>query len=332
MLRYVAVRVLFNDLCCWTQRCGLLSRIHFTVTDQSSQTGPNESVLHFKIVIVVCWHQIGKLVQVVYIIFTLILPKTTKTFGISSYIYDIETNLLIGKHTLRVFTWKLKEIIGKSLFGSFIQCLFRFVLFLVTFNGLSCWTQRCGLLPRIHLRVTDQSWQTSPNKSVLHFKVVFVVCWHQIGKLVQVVYITISLILFKLHKLSSSVRLLKILKQIFQLESSPWVVFHAIFKRLFPRFGFDAPFMCLFQFFFFHTVISNKPKLAHWSNSNCITLWSCFCSLLTSNWEVSTCSLHYSFIDYTQNTKKFVISSCTDDIETNIPIGKHTMRVIKWHL
>ena len=29
---------------------------------------------------------------------------------------------------------------------------------------------------RIQLRLTDQSWQTSPNESVLHFEVVFVGC------------------------------------------------------------------------------------------------------------------------------------------------------------
>ena len=28
------------------KRCGLLSRIHFWVTDQSWHTGPNDSVLH----------------------------------------------------------------------------------------------------------------------------------------------------------------------------------------------------------------------------------------------------------------------------------------------
>ena len=44
-----------------------------------------------------------------------------------------------------------------------------------------------------------------------------------------------------------------------------------------------------------HTFKSNGPKLANWSNSICITLWSCFCSLLTSNWKVSTGRLHYSF-------------------------------------
>ena len=48
-------------------------------------------------------------------------------------------------------------------------------------------------------RVKDQYWQTSPNESVLLFEVVFVVCWQQIGNLVQLVYITVSLILIELH-------------------------------------------------------------------------------------------------------------------------------------
>ena len=48
------------------------------------------------------------------------------------------------------------------------------------------------------------------------------------------------------------------------------------------------------------------------------------CSLLTSNWEVSTGGLHLNF---TQNTKTFGISSYIYDIETNLPIGKHTLGV-----
>ena len=56
-----------------------------------------------------------------------------------------------------------------------------------------------------------------------------------------------------------------------------------------------------------------------------------FCSLLTPNWEVSTGRLHYSFINFNQITQKFISSSYIDDIETNLPIGKHTMRVIKRH-
>ena len=51
-----------------------------------------------------------------------------------------------------------------------------------------------------NLRLTNQSWQTSPNESVIHFEAVFVACSHQIGKLVQVVYVQILLIVLKLHK------------------------------------------------------------------------------------------------------------------------------------
>ena len=47
--RFVIFRVTFNDLCC----C-LLSGIHLRVMDQSWLTGPNELVLHFKVVFAVC--------------------------------------------------------------------------------------------------------------------------------------------------------------------------------------------------------------------------------------------------------------------------------------
>ena len=49
------------------------------------------------------------------------------------------------------------------------------------------------LLLHIRLKITDQIWQTSPNESVLHYEIVFVACLQQIGKLVQVVYITVSI-------------------------------------------------------------------------------------------------------------------------------------------
>ena len=80
-----------------------------------------------------------------------------------------------------------------------------------------------------------------------------------------------------------------------------------------------------------HTVMDNIPKLATWSNSICITFWSCFCSFLTSNWEVDTGRLHYTFIIFTQITQKSVISRYIDHIETNLSIGKHMKRVFKWH-
>ena len=47
---------------------------------------------------------------------------------------------------------------------------------------------------------------------------------------------------------------------------------------------------------------------------------------MTSKWEVSTGSFHYSFIKFTQVAHTFVISGYIDDIETNLPIGKHTLR------
>ena len=202
LFRFVAFRVTFNGLICWTKRCGLLSRIHLCAMDKTWQTGPNEFVLHFEIVFVVFWHQVGKLVQVVFytvwlfcVIYTKIRYKFVywRHWNKSSY----------GKYTLHVVTWYFKEVFGKNLFRCFIYVFFRFVSFRFTFNHLCCWTQRCGLLSRLHFRVTDHSWQTCPNKSALHFEVVFVFSWHQIGKVVQVVLCTLSVILLKLHNNSS---------------------------------------------------------------------------------------------------------------------------------
>ena len=126
---------------------------------------------------------------------------------------------------------------------------------------------------------------------------------------------------------------------------------HDILKRMLAKACFDGSFMCLFGFVAFrvtlndlfmllnttlwltvtHTIMINGPKLADWSKWICITLWSCFCKLLTTNWEVKTGRLHYSIMIFTQITQKFVISSSIDDIETNNPIGKHTLRVINRH-
>ena len=48
---------------------------------------------------------------------------------------------------------------------------------------------------------------------------------------------------------------------------------------------------------------------------------------MTSNWEVSTGRLHHTFINFTQITQQFDISSYVDDIGTNFVIVKHTLRV-----
>ena len=47
--RFVAFRVTFNELC-----CGLLYCIDLWLTEQRWQTNPNDSVSHFKAVVVVC--------------------------------------------------------------------------------------------------------------------------------------------------------------------------------------------------------------------------------------------------------------------------------------
>ena len=87
---------------------------------------------------------------------------------------------------------------------------------------------------------------------------------------------------------------------------------------------FDASFMCLLRFVSFRVnfddlccwtqrcgILSrtylkdNGPILADWSKWIRITFWSCFCSLLTSNWEFSTSCLLYGFINFTQITQFF---------------------------
>ena len=50
-----------------------------------------------------------------------------------SYFWSIETNLRIGKHTLRVFTWYLEQIVGKSLFRCFIYVLISICCYLFLF-------------------------------------------------------------------------------------------------------------------------------------------------------------------------------------------------------
>ena len=117
--RFVAFRVTFNDLCCWTKRCGILSRIHIRLTDKSWKTSPNEFVLHFRLF----WYFADIKLEVStgrlhYNIINVI--QFIQTFVISSYFDDIETNLPIGKHTLRLFAWYFGKIVGKGLFQGFI--------------------------------------------------------------------------------------------------------------------------------------------------------------------------------------------------------------------
>ena len=188
--RFVAIYVLFDNLCCWTSHSVLLSRIHLRVTDQKWQTGPNEPASHFEVDLVVSWHQIGKLVQVVYITAWLIFPKLHKSSSKIRILNTLKQIIQLENIPCVYLHDNLKKLVAKVCFDASFLCLSRFVAFRFILNEVCCWRQRCGLLSRIQLKLTDQIWQTGPNETVLHFEVVLVVCWHEIGILVQVVYLT----------------------------------------------------------------------------------------------------------------------------------------------
>ena len=65
------------------------------------------------------------------------------------------------------------------------------------------------------------------------------------------------IILFKLHKTSSEVLMLRTLKQIFQMHSIPCVNLHDILKRLLAKVCFDVSFMCLSRFAAFRVTFNN---------------------------------------------------------------------------
>ena len=118
---------------------------------------------------------------VVFLLFfirvSLILPKNTVHFHNFVYWWNWNKSSNWKPYLARLHDI-LKRLLAKVRFDASLMCLFRFIAFRATLNVLCCWTQQCGLLSRIHLRVTDQSWQTGANKFVSHFEVVFVVCWH----------------------------------------------------------------------------------------------------------------------------------------------------------
>ena len=76
-----------------------------------------------------------------------------------------------------------------------------------------------------------------------------------------------------------------------------------------------------------HRFKGNQRKLADCSKSVCITLGSCFCSLLTSKWEVSTGHLLCSFLKFVKSQNNFFRNPYIKNIETNRPVEKHTLRV-----
>ena len=95
--------------------------MHLSVRNQSWQTGPNESALHFKVVffslLTSNWEvSTGRSLNSFLIIF-----EITKHIVIISFIEDSETSLLIEKHTLRVLYNNLEKIFAKFGFdGSFM--------------------------------------------------------------------------------------------------------------------------------------------------------------------------------------------------------------------
>ena len=151
----------------------------------------------------------------------------------------------------------LKRLLAKVCFDASFMCLFRFVAFCVIFNDLCCWTQRCVLLLYIRLKITDQNWKTSPNESVLHYKSVFVVCWHQIGKLVQVVYIIVSILSPKYTNFRH-----QFVNWWYWNKSSNWknllcMYLHDDLKRLFAKVFFNASFMSLSRFVAFRVTFND---------------------------------------------------------------------------
>ena len=97
--------------------------------------------------------------------------QTTQNSVIILYIEDIETNLPIGKHTLRVLYEILKRLFQKFV-STFNLCVCFYLLHFVSLLTIYA----VAHLSRIHLRVTDQTQQTGPNEFASHFEVVFVVC------------------------------------------------------------------------------------------------------------------------------------------------------------
>ena len=93
--------------------------MHLWVTDQSWRTAPNESALHFEVVCLVWLHQTRKLLRSFSKQFYNFLLNALQIV-ISSYIENIETNLPVGKHILRVFTCYFEENVGKNLLGFLI--------------------------------------------------------------------------------------------------------------------------------------------------------------------------------------------------------------------
>ena len=79
-----------------------------------------------------------------------------------------------------------------------------------------------------------------------------------------------------------------------------------------------------------NTFKGSGPKLADWSKWIRITLRSCFCKSLTANWEVSTARSLIIFVNFVQLQTKSFPSLFIENIETKLPFGEPTLRVLIW--
>ena len=133
------------------------------------------------------------------------------------------------------------------------------------------------------------------------------------------------------------------LKQIFQLQSIPCVYLHDNLKRLQTKTCFDASFMCLSRSVAFRVTFNDlccgflscihlKVTDQSWQispNDFVLHFEIVFCSLLTSNWEVSASRSLYSFISFIEITQKVVVSWYIENIQTILRTGKHTLSVFE---
>ena len=124
--------------------------------------------------------------------------------------------------------WKDRR---QNLLGFFINVFVSICCVLGHFQGFMLLNETFRLVVTYTFRGTDQSWQTGPNDPALHFEVVFVKLWQQIGKLVQLVLYTFSLILFNYNKYVISCSY-KTMKQSFHLGSLLCVYLYDCLKRL----------------------------------------------------------------------------------------------------
>ena len=100
--------------------------------------------------------------------------------------------------------------------------------------------------------------------------------------------------------------------------------------------------MCLFRFVAFcvsfndfcfgpfsriHLGVTNQSAQT-FPNESAFPLRSCFCSWLTSNWEVSPGRSWYIFVDFAQSQLQFFMISYIEDNETNLLTGKRTLCVL----